>query len=285
MSTYTLQQRVFIVEEYFKNNCSPVCVKRAFQLRFNVRVGPSAPTVNRIVELFRRTGSVQDEKRQRRPTVSTEENIERTRQVFAKSPQKSLRRAAQQLDVSRETVRKIVKTTLKLFPYKIQTFQPMKAENEEKRVMFANQLICNIDDGVTDLGSIWFSDEAHFHLDGYVNKQNWRFWANENPHVAVQKSLHPKRVTVWCGLSKKSIIGPIFIHETVKSGVYLNILQNSFIPEIKKFHDWQSFWFQQDGATPHRTDVIFQTLRDTFEDRIIALDCQKFNCNGIEWPP
>lgn len=23
---------------------------------------------------------------------------------------------------------------------------------------------------------IWFSDEAHFHLQGYVNKQNWCHW-------------------------------------------------------------------------------------------------------------
>ena len=30
---------------------------------------------------------------------------------------------------------------------------------------------------------IIFSDEAHFDLGGYVNKQNCRIWGTENPHA------------------------------------------------------------------------------------------------------
>ena len=30
---------------------------------------------------------------------------------------------------------------------------------------------------------IIFSDEAHFNLGGYVNKQNCRIWGTENPQV------------------------------------------------------------------------------------------------------
>jgi len=33
------------------------------------------------------------------------------------------------------------------------------------------------------VSKIIMSDEAHFHLSGYVNKQNLRFWDTENPHV------------------------------------------------------------------------------------------------------
>ena len=35
---------------------------------------------------------------------------------------------------------------------------------------------------------IIFTDEAHFDLGGYVNKQNCR----------IEKPTHPKLVTVWC---------------------------------------------------------------------------------------
>ena len=30
---------------------------------------------------------------------------------------------------------------------------------------------------------IIFSDESHFDLDGYVNKQNYSIWGTENPHA------------------------------------------------------------------------------------------------------
>jgi hypothetical protein len=39
-------------------------------------------------------------------------------------------------------------------------------------------------------------DEAHFHLDGVVNKQNVQFWASQNLHVIHEKVHHALRITV-----------------------------------------------------------------------------------------
>ncbi|GFW83025.1 hypothetical protein TNCV_4604521 [Trichonephila clavipes] len=47
---------------------------------------------------------------------------------------------------------------------------------------------------------ILFSDEAHFWLNGYVNKQNCRIWSEANPQVYVETPLHPEKLTVWCTL-------------------------------------------------------------------------------------
>ncbi|GFT63204.1 DUF4817 domain-containing protein [Trichonephila clavipes] len=47
---------------------------------------------------------------------------------------------------------------------------------------------------------ILFSDEAHFWLNGYVNKQNCRIWSEANPQVSVETPLHPEKLTVWCAL-------------------------------------------------------------------------------------
>ncbi|GFX54460.1 hypothetical protein TNCV_2593941 [Trichonephila clavipes] len=42
---------------------------------------------------------------------------------------------------------------------------------------------------------ILFSDEAHFWLNGYVNKQNCRIWSEANPQVYVETPLHPEKLT------------------------------------------------------------------------------------------
>ncbi|GFW61198.1 uncharacterized protein TNCV_434221 [Trichonephila clavipes] len=47
---------------------------------------------------------------------------------------------------------------------------------------------------------ILFSDEAHFWLNGYVNKQNCRIWSEANPQVYIETPLHPEKLTVWCAL-------------------------------------------------------------------------------------
>ncbi|GFV37495.1 hypothetical protein TNCV_4968371 [Trichonephila clavipes] len=44
------------------------------------------------------------------------------------------------------------------------------------------------------------SDETHFWLNGYVNKQNCRIWSEANPQVYVETPLRPEKLTVWCAL-------------------------------------------------------------------------------------
>ncbi|GFV60093.1 putative transposable element [Trichonephila clavipes] len=44
------------------------------------------------------------------------------------------------------------------------------------------------------------SNEAHFWLNGYVNKQNCRIWSETNPQVYVETPLHPEKLIVWCAL-------------------------------------------------------------------------------------
>ncbi|GFU54305.1 transposable element Tcb1 transposase [Trichonephila clavipes] len=91
---------------------------------------------------------------------------------------------------------------------------------------------------------ILFSDEAHFWLNGYVNKQNCRI-----PQVYVETPLHPEKLTVWCALWVGGIIGPYF---------------------FKNDGGHNELWFQQDGATCHTARATIDLLKDTFGDRIIS---------------
>ncbi|GFT58364.1 putative DD41D transposase [Trichonephila clavipes] len=119
------------------------------------------------------------------------------------------------------------------------------------------------------------SDEAHFWLNGYVNKQNCHIWNEANPQVYNETPLHPEKLTVWCALWAGGIIGPYFFkndeehHVTVNGGRYRAMITNFFIPELNN-HDVQELWFQQDGATCHTARATIDLLKDTFVDRLIS---------------
>ena len=91
---------------------------------------------------------------------------------------------------------------------------------------------------VSFLRKIVFSDEAHFQLSGYVNTQNCRIWKENNPRVIIQSPIHPRKVTVWCGLWFGGIIGPFFFEDengsaiTVNSQRYQDMIQNFVFPTM-----------------------------------------------------
>ncbi|GFT78365.1 uncharacterized protein TNCV_655761 [Trichonephila clavipes] len=85
---------------------------------------------------------------------------------------------------------------------------------------------------------ILFSDEAHFWLNGYVNKQNCRIWSKANPHVYVETPLHPEKLTVWCALWAGGIIGPYFFKNdeghnvTVNARATIDLLKDTFVDRL-----------------------------------------------------
>ncbi|GFU35418.1 putative DD41D transposase [Trichonephila clavipes] len=131
---------------------------------------------------------------------------------------------------------------------------------------------------------ILFSDEAHFWLNGYVNKQNCRIWSEANPQVYVETPLHPEKLTVWCALWAGGIIGPYFFKNdeghnvTVNGDRYRAMITNFFIPELNNL-DVQELWFQQDGATCHTARATIDLLKDTFGDHLIS------RFGPVNWPP
>ncbi|GFY33595.1 uncharacterized protein TNCV_4591571 [Trichonephila clavipes] len=99
---------------------------------------------------------------------------------------------------------------------------------------------------------ILFSDEAHFWLNDYFNKQNCRIWSEANPQVYVETPLHPEKLTVWCALWAGGILlqNDEGHNVTVNGDRYRAMITNFFIPELNN-HDVQELWSQQDGATCH----------------------------------
>ncbi|GFY64744.1 uncharacterized protein TNIN_322711 [Trichonephila inaurata madagascariensis] len=69
---------------------------------------------------------------------------------------------------------------------------------------FAYTTVHRIDEQDFDVSMVWLSYEAHFHWDGFVNKQNWHIWQTENHHFVTEKSPNPQRVAVVCSVQSRN---------------------------------------------------------------------------------
>ena len=129
------------------------------------------------------------------------------------------------------------------------------------------------------------SDKAHFHLNGAVDKQKFRYWASENPRELHQRPLCGPKATVWCGLGKCGIFGSFFFEEgeekaTVTSDRYTRMFENCFLPEFRRRGiNRPSMWFQQDWATAHTAIASMTAVRAAFPNHVIS------RFGDLPWPP
>ena len=119
----TAQEKVLCVS-WFIETKSDVQTRRNYRSKYG-RDPPSRPSIRLWHKKFMETGTVFDARRSGRPRTF-EVNIERVRQAFQRSPMKSIRTAATQLDLSRTTVHKVLHKNLRLFAHKVQMLQALQ---------------------------------------------------------------------------------------------------------------------------------------------------------------
>ena len=155
-------------------------------------------------------------------TARTPAHIQDVRAQLQQSPCKSIRRLSQQVGMSSRSVCRIIHDDLKLFPYKVQILQAQTQANKTERYEFDQKTSKRIENDPQLLDCLLFSDEAHFHLSGHVNRQNFRFWATEQPHEHSEKPQSVEKTTVWCALGKNGILGPYFFEDDDGHQVTMN---------------------------------------------------------------
>jgi len=167
--------------------------------------------------------------------------------------------------------------------YKIAIAQKLNGCDFENRTKVCHDLL-NV--RVTDV--VCFSDEAHFHLSGTVNKQNFRYWSERNPRELHQRAAHDPKVTVCCAVFNFGVLGAYFFEEdnvtvTGNSDRYCAMLQNFFQPQLGLIfndqHGADNVWFQQDGATARTSRRSFSLLREMIPRHVNSLR------GDIGWPP
>jgi len=287
MEPWTLEHRVFAYESFVRNGESITAVQREFRREFNIHRNDHVPkrdTILRWVNNLRTSGSLMKKKPPGpQPTARTPENVERVREAILQSPGRSARRHSAELQMSNRTVRRILHGELHFHPYKLAVVQELKETDYPQRMEFAQQMLGLYEEN-EDL-MLLMSDEAHFHLNGSVNKQNCRYWAAENPQQLHERPLHSPKVTVWCAVSKFGVIGPYFFEEhgittTVTSERYIEMVRTYLIPQLRRrCIDLNQLWFQQDGATAHTARSTMAVLRPLFPNHVIS------RSGDILWPP
>lgn len=213
MNRWTGEQRGFAVKTYFQNGESFVQTRRVFRRHFKIPRNQPLPSDNAIrtwVNNLEQTGSTSKIRGGSARTVRTPENIERVRQAIQKSPRRSALRHATRLAMSDRSVRRILHLDLHFHPYKIQMVQSLNPGDYQKRIRFCENMLGRLEENDDQINNLWMSDEAHFHLSGFVNKQNFRYWSDENPRLLHETPLHSQKVTTWCAISSNGIIGPFF---------------------------------------------------------------------------
>ena len=90
----------------------------------------------------------------------------------------------------------------------------------------------------------------------------WRHVATEHPHEIHEVPLRSEKTGVWCAISRRRIIGPIFFHETLNTARYLEI-SNEFVNQLDD-DDLRNGYFQQDGATCHTSNESMTEIETFF---------------------
>jgi len=188
MEQWTAQHRAFVVEADFQNGDSAVTTQQLFLRQFNIpRHGrvPYRNTIKEWVQNFRENASILKRKpRGRIPTVRTAENVDKLRMAIVKSARRSVMRHSAAIGLTDRSVRRILHKDLNFHPYKTAIVQELSDRDMANRRISSEQLLEMLnDDGV--ISTVLMTDEAHFHLSGYVNKQDYRYWAPENPQELI----------------------------------------------------------------------------------------------------
>jgi hypothetical protein len=194
--------------------------------------------------------------------VFNEEKLDHIRVRLEHTPRKSLEHLAQETGVSKSSARRATQL-LKLRPYKTTVIHVLQPHDPASRVHFFSWFLQSVIEGEINPQLTFFSDEAWFHFQGYINTQNNCYWSSQYPHLTHEVLLHSVKIGFLCAVSARRIVGPMFFNETVSCERYVRIVLRQFFLELTEEERLYG-WFQQDSATAHTAHMSMQTMSDVF---------------------
>ena len=132
---------------------SALTVQQEFRTRFQ-NEPPAKNSIRSWYDKFQRTGCLCMDKSPGRPSTS-EATLERIRESFQRSPHKSTATASQELGIP-QTVWRVLRKHLQMYPYRLMMLQHLRREDHTKRLHFcvSFQDLCGDDDFLKGCGSV-----------------------------------------------------------------------------------------------------------------------------------
>jgi len=171
----SIKQRTDLVKCYYQADNSIRGALRRYRWQNKLRTGPcSEKTLRNLIDKFEDTGSVRDKKSTGRPAVSDIEVAEVLNESNEMSKENvygmnSARGVARRLNKPITTTWKIMRKTLKLYPYRFKRVHQLLPHDLATRMDFSLKCVAEIENDEHWLHKILWSDEAHFDLNGGVN--------------------------------------------------------------------------------------------------------------------
>ena len=196
------------------------------------------------------------------------------------NPKTSTRKLKESTGLARSNVRRTLKKH-KYRPFRIRKVHHLRDGDYQRTLDFCQWFLkkCN---QVPDfsLNCIW-TDETYVSSAGIFNRYNSYTWAQENPHEVVQEINQGRfGFSVWAGICRGRIIGPVIYDDTLTSQRYLEILRQKIEPLIDELPlaDLRTVFFQHDGAPPHNAAIVNNFLTANFTNNWIG------NQSPNRWP-
>ncbi len=263
----TLQERVQLAARHEVWR-SVVQVQRWWRTIKGRHAQVDAKTIKNCYAKLMATGSVTDTQRSGHPSNSSDpEVVQVVQEMFTHSPKKSVRQAARESGLSFHCVRTVLKKELKWHAWKLHYCQALSTEDCDIRMAFGEVILAWYEDWSDLFKNILWSDEAVFHIGGSVNRHNCHYWTGEDPRIISEKMQNRPKVTVWCGMTSDSIVGPFILCDTMNAERYLTMLRDEIWPVINTWENIEDLIFMQDGALPHFAFVVREWLNAHFPGR------------------
>jgi tRNA isopentenyl-2-thiomethyl-A-37 hydroxylase MiaE len=143
-------------------------------------------------------GQFVKEKRNKRKTVTNDDNAIIVLAHFEENPHTSIRSVAAATGLSARSINRITKKN-SYHPHKISKVQHLRVTDAERRLNFIAWFVVAYECNPEILNNILWTDECKFSNNGVTNRHNYHFWSSHNSHWFREHNFQEKiTINVWC---------------------------------------------------------------------------------------